>query len=72
MATEIDLLKEDIPRLEKKFGRDNPFVKLLKTQLDFLQNQTVSQEQREESYWGFVDFIKSKNGKRKETSKKLH
>ena len=72
MATEIDLLKEDIPRLEKKFGRDNPFVKLLKSQLDFLQNQNVSQEQREESYSGFVDFIKSKIDKRKVTSNKLH
>jgi hypothetical protein len=40
MVTEIDLLKEDIPRLELKFGRGNPFVKMLKAQLDDLQNQS--------------------------------
>jgi hypothetical protein len=36
---EIDLLKKDIPRLEKKFGSHNAFVELLKKQLAFLQNQ---------------------------------
>jgi hypothetical protein len=40
MITEIDLLKEEIPRLEIKFGRTNAFVELLKAQLAFLQNQT--------------------------------
>jgi hypothetical protein len=43
MVTEIDLLKEEIPRLEIKFGRTNAFVELLRTQLVFLQNQTKPQ-----------------------------
>jgi len=38
MVTEIDLLKEDIPRLEIKSGRGNPFVAMLKAQLNTLQN----------------------------------
>jgi hypothetical protein len=33
MVSEIDLLKEDIPRLEKSFGVNNSFVKVLKAQL---------------------------------------
>ena len=33
MISEIDLLWNDIPRLEKKFGMDNPFVEVLKAQL---------------------------------------
>lgn len=40
MITEIDLLKQEIPRLEIKFGRANAFVELLRAQLAFLQNQT--------------------------------
>ena len=45
MISEIDLLKEEIPRLENKFGRTNAFVELLKAQLVFLQNQTKQQPQ---------------------------
>jgi hypothetical protein len=45
MITEIDLLSKNIPRLEKKFGRSNPFVELLKKQLTFLQNQKKQQPQ---------------------------
>lgn len=45
MITEIDLLEEEIPRLEIKFGRTNAFVELLKAQLAFLQNQTKHQTQ---------------------------
>jgi len=33
MISEIDLLRKDIPRLEKTFGASNPFVKVLKAQL---------------------------------------
>ena len=33
MISEIDLLLNDIPRLEKKFGMDNSCVELLKAQL---------------------------------------
>jgi hypothetical protein len=46
MVTEIDLLKEEIPRLEMKFGRTNAFVELLRAQLAFLQNQTKHQPQK--------------------------
>lgn len=45
MITEIDLLKEEIPRLEIKFGRTNAFVELLKAQLAFLQHQTKHEKQ---------------------------
>ena len=48
MISEIDLLKEDIPRLERKFGADNPFVEVLKAQLALLQNQTEQQPKREQ------------------------
>ena len=47
MVSEIDLLKEDIPRLEKKFGVNNPFVMVLKAQLASLQNKAEQQPQRE-------------------------
>ena len=48
MISEIDLLKEDIPRLERKFGADNPFVEVLKAQLASLLNQTEQQAKREQ------------------------
>lgn len=70
MVTEIDLLAEDIPRLEKKFGRDNAFVELLKAQLAFLQNQTAHEPQREQHHPGVVSFKKSHARKRNETSSK--
>ncbi|NOT13012.1 MAG: hypothetical protein HOP23_14450 [Methylococcaceae bacterium] len=57
MATEIDLLKQDIPRLERKFGANNPFVELLKAQLTFLQNQ-AEQKPRVEQY--HPELVKSK------------
>lgn len=60
MTTEIELLREDIPRLEKKFGRDNPFVQLLKAQLAFLQNQTVPGASGELKHLGFIDVLKTK------------
>ena len=48
MISEIDLLKKDIPRLERKFGVDNPFVEVLKAQLASLLNQTEQQAKREQ------------------------
>ncbi len=60
MATEIELLREDIPRLEKKFGRDNPFVQLLKVQLAFLQNQSIPGSLREVQRPGFMEVLKTK------------
>ncbi len=53
MVTEIDLLKKDIPRLEIKFGRGNPFVELLKAQLDSLQNQAGQQPQDRQDHRGY-------------------
>lgn len=43
MISEIDLLKEDIPRLEQKFGSQHYFVEMLKAQLASLQDQSKSQ-----------------------------
>ena len=48
MISEIDLLKKDIPRLERKFGVDNPFVEVLKAQLASLQNQTEQLAKKEQ------------------------
>lgn len=42
MISEIDLLREDIPRLEQKFGANHLFVEVLKAQLASLQNPTAS------------------------------
>jgi hypothetical protein len=36
MISEIDLLQEDIPRLERKFGAPDPFVEVLKAHLKSL------------------------------------
>ena len=68
MVSEIDLLKEDIPRLEKTFGVSNPFVKVLKAQLASLQNQTGQQSQRERHHFRFVNFKRFQNRKRNESS----
>ena len=67
MVSEIDLLREDIPRLEKKFGVDNPFVEVLKAQLASLQNQTKQQSQREQYHLRFVNFKRFQIRKRNES-----
>jgi len=56
MISEIDLLRKDIPRLEKKFGADNPFVGVLKAQLAWLQNQRRQQPRRGRYYRWIVNF----------------
>lgn len=56
MISEIDLLKNDIPRLEQKFGVDNPFVEVLKAQLALLQNQRKKQLNRGRYHQMFVNF----------------
>ena len=48
MISEIDLLKKEIPRLERKFGRANAFVELLKAHLAFLQKQTKAVAQNDQ------------------------
>jgi hypothetical protein len=67
MVSEIDLLREDIPRLEKKFGRGNPFVEVLKAQLVSLQNQTKQQPDRGRYQLGFVNFKRFQLRKRNES-----
>ena len=66
MVSEIDLLKEDIPRLEKKFGVDNPFVEVLKAQLASLQNQRKQQPEMRRYHRGFVNFKRFQIRKRME------
>ena len=68
MVSEIDLLMKDIPRLEKKFGVDNPFVEVLKAQLASLQNQTGQQSQWERHHLRFVNFKRFQLRKRNESS----
>ena len=70
MATEIELLKANIPRLEKKFGANNPFVELLKAQLAFLQNKTEPQPQSEQHHPGAVNFQSSQFRKSSKVSNK--
>ena len=56
MVSEIDLLKADIPRLEKKFGVNNVFVEMLKAQLASLQNQSKHRPQRGQHHRSFVNL----------------
>jgi len=64
MISEIDLLRQDIPRLEKKFGACNPFVGFLKAQLASLQNKREQQPQRKQYNLGFVNFKMSQTRKK--------
>ena len=61
MVSEIDLLKEDIPRLEKTFGVNNSFVKVLKAQLASLQNNTVQQPQKVRNHPGLLNSKRSRS-----------
>ena len=68
MVSEIDLLRKDIPRLEKTLGVDNPFVEVLKAQLASLQNKTGLQSQKELHHLRFVNFKRFQLRKRNESS----
>ena len=68
MVLEIDLLKGDIPRLEKKFGVDDPFVEVLKAQLASLQNQTKQQLHRGRYHRRLENFKRFQIRKRNESS----
>lgn len=68
MISEIDLLKDDIPRLEKTFGASNPFVEVLKAHLDALQKKQGQQPAREQSHLKSVNSKKSQIQKGDETS----
>jgi hypothetical protein len=56
MISEIDLLQEDIPRLEQKFGADHPFVEVLKAHLKALQDQAKPPPQKKPHHRGWVLF----------------
>ena len=56
MISEIDLLREDIPKLERKFGVDNLFVEVLKAQLTLLQNNREQQRLKDWYHRRFVNF----------------
>ncbi len=47
MKSQLELLKEDLPRMEAKYGPDNPFVKGLKEQIIGLENQQFRANERE-------------------------
>ena len=67
MISEIDLLREDIPRLEKTFGINNAFVKVLKAQLVMLQNQ-IKQMPKRRRHLGIARFKKLQIQKKRENS----
>ena len=56
MISEIDLLRDDIPRLEEKFGADNPFVEVLKAHLAELQNNGNGQPSTRKPRNGFENL----------------
>ena len=61
MVSEIDLLRADIPRLEQKFGADDPFVGVLKAQLALLQNERRQQPPRDKYHRWLVNFKRFSN-----------
>ena len=65
MVSEIDLLRKDIPRLEKKFGADNPFVEVLRAQLAWLQNDRRQQPRRGRYHRWLVNFKRFSNPEEK-------
>jgi hypothetical protein len=68
MISEIDLLREDIPRLEKTFGMNNAFVKVLKAQLALLQNQMKQVPQLKQRHLRILNFKKLQIQKKHEHS----
>jgi hypothetical protein len=66
MISEIELLQEDIPRLEQKFGANNPFVALLKAHLKALQDQAEPPTQTKPYYRGWANFLRFLSRIRKE------
>ena len=56
MISEIDLLREDIPRLEQKFGAGDAFVGVLKAQLALLQNEKRQQPRRDQYHRWLVNI----------------
>ncbi|MGJ0484351.1 MAG: hypothetical protein ACR65R_07440 [Methylomicrobium sp.] len=68
MISEIDLLLEDIPRLERKFGANNPFVAVLKAHLKALQDQAKPQPRTAPYYRRLINFLRLQNRSKKERS----
>jgi hypothetical protein len=58
MISEIDLLQEDIPRLEQKFGAHDPFVAVLKAHLKALQDQAKPPPQTAPYYRRWIDLFR--------------
>ena len=61
MISEIDLLREDIPRLEQNFGAGDAFVGVLKAQLALLQNERRQQPPRDKYHRWLVNFKRFSN-----------
>ncbi|MDD5463112.1 MAG: hypothetical protein PHG00_16025 [Methylococcales bacterium] len=68
MISEINLLREDIPRLEKKFGVNHLFVKVLKAQLASLLKQTEQGPHRGRNHRGLINLKRLKNWKRNKST----
>lgn len=66
MISEIDLLEEDIPRFERKFGAHDSFVEVLKGHLKALQDQAKPPPQITLHQRGWGNFLKFLSQSRKE------
>jgi hypothetical protein len=66
MISEIELLQEEIPRLEQKFGAHNPFVEVLKAHLKALQGQAKPLPQTKPHHRGWVNFLRFPGWDRKD------
>lgn len=61
MISEIDLLKNDIPRLEKTLGSRNLFVEVLKADLAALQRKQKPRRPRLHSHRRFYKSERASN-----------
>jgi hypothetical protein len=66
MISEIELLQEEIPRLEQKFGAHNPFVEVLKAHLRALQDQAKPLPQTTLRHRKWANFLRFLSRSRKE------
>jgi len=64
MISELDLLRQDIPRLEQKFGAGDLFVGVLKAQLALLQQQKRQQPKNRRYHRWLVNFKRLQADKR--------
>jgi hypothetical protein len=66
MISEIDLLVEDIPRLERKFGAHHLFVAVLKAHLKALQDQAKPPSKTKPHHFGWVNLLRFLRRSRKD------